>query len=224
MDKVSKNDLEVWQSISVPKSFLPGSYKFQKVFFSIIALADVNEGGTPYMGISPGRTRPCMHGPEQEQERAHQRASSGSAAQDSLGKNVSKEVCFWLQGKDNLVQLPKRTQHYVNSGCSLFFGAAMEFHKCVCWRKFYKQGPVWLGFAHCLILKDGAVPAIKDPGHDSELQRSETVSWEIESPSKSGPLRTQGGSCFKCLIKSYVVWQVACTMPYPLYNYIREGT
>ncbi len=171
MDKVSKNDLEVWQSISVPKSFLPGSYKFQKVFFSIIALADVNEGGTPYMGISPGRTRPCMHGPEQEQERAHQRASSGSAAQDSLGKNVSKEVCFWLQGKDNLVQLPKRTQHYVNSGCSLFFGAAMEFHKCVCWRKFYKQGPVWLGFAHCLILKDGAVPAIKYPGHDSELQK-----------------------------------------------------
>ncbi len=37
-------------------------------------------------------------------------------------------------------------------------------------------------------------------------------------PSKSGPLRTQGGICFKCLIKTYVVWQVACTMPYPLYN------
>ena len=26
------------------------------------------------------------------------------------------------------------------------------------------------GFAHHLKLKDGAVPAIKDPGHDSELQ------------------------------------------------------
>ncbi len=26
------------------------------------------------------------------------------------------------------------------------------------------------GFAHRLILKHGAVPAIKDPGHDSELQ------------------------------------------------------
>ncbi len=25
------------------------------------------------------------------------------------------------------------------------------------------------GFAHHLILKDGAVPAIKDPSHDSEL-------------------------------------------------------
>ncbi len=26
------------------------------------------------------------------------------------------------------------------------------------------------GFAHGLILKDRAIPAIKDPGHDSELQ------------------------------------------------------
>ncbi len=33
------------------------------------------------------------------------------------------------------------------------------------------------GFAHRLILKDGAVPAIKDPGHDSELLMiSETAS------------------------------------------------
>ncbi len=33
------------------------------------------------------------------------------------------------------------------------------------------------GFAHRLILNDGSVPAIKDPGHDSELQTvSETAS------------------------------------------------
>ncbi len=32
------------------------------------------------------------------------------------------------------------------------------------------------GFAHRLILKDGAVPAIKDPGHDSELQ---TAAWAV---------------------------------------------
>ncbi len=38
---------------------------------------------------------------------------------------------------------------------------------------FYKRGP---GFAHHLILKDGAVPAINDPSHDSELQMvSETA-------------------------------------------------
>ncbi len=33
------------------------------------------------------------------------------------------------------------------------------------------------GFAQCLKLKDGAVPDIKDPGHDLELQTvSETAS------------------------------------------------
>ncbi len=30
-------------------------------FFSIIVLYDINDGGTPYMGISPRRTRPYMH-------------------------------------------------------------------------------------------------------------------------------------------------------------------
>ncbi len=35
-----------------------------------------------------------------------------------------------LWGKDNLVQL------------TLLFGTATEFLKCVCWRMFYKQGPV----------------------------------------------------------------------------------
>ncbi len=65
-------------------------------FFSIMALADVNDGGTPYLDISPGRTRPCTHQPDREQERGHQRASFGcTAARDSLEK-VSKEVCFWL--------------------------------------------------------------------------------------------------------------------------------
>ncbi len=50
----------------MPKILLPGSYKFQRVFFfffSIVALHDINEGGTPYMGISPGRMRPCTHRP-----------------------------------------------------------------------------------------------------------------------------------------------------------------
>ncbi len=115
---------------------------------------------------------------EWERERAHQRASIGRlAARDSLGKNVSKEVCFWLWGKDNLVQLPKRTQRYVNSGYSLFFRGSMEFLKCFVDERFYNKAQFDAGFAHRLILKDGAVPALKDPGHDSELQMvSETAS------------------------------------------------
>ncbi len=108
-------------------------------FFSIMALADVNDGGTPYMGISPGRMRPCTHRPEQE--RAHQRASFSCTARDSLGKNVSKEVCFWLWGKDNLVQLPKGIQRYVNSGRSLFFGGSNGFSQVCLLTNILKTRP-----------------------------------------------------------------------------------
>ncbi len=47
----------------MPKISLPDSYKFRE-FFSIVVLDDVNDGGTPYMGISPRRARPCTHRPE----------------------------------------------------------------------------------------------------------------------------------------------------------------
>ncbi len=118
-------------------------------FFSIVVLDDVNDGGTPYMGIPPGRTHPCTHRPEWERERAHQRASIGRlAARDSLGKNVSKEVCFWLWGKDNLVQLPKRTHRYVNSGYSLFFRGSNGVLKCFVDERFINKAQFDAGFAH----------------------------------------------------------------------------
>ncbi len=44
-------------------------------------------------------------------------------------------------------------------------------------KRFINKAQFDAGFAHRLILKDGVVPAIKDPGHDSELQMvSETAS------------------------------------------------
>ncbi len=53
----------------------------------------------------------------------------------------------------------------------------MEFLKCFVDERFINEAQFDAGFAHGLILKDGAVPAIKDPGHDSELQMvSETAS------------------------------------------------
>ncbi len=53
----------------------------------------------------------------------------------------------------------------------------MEFLKCFVDERFINKAQLDAGFAHGLILKDGAVPAIKDPGHDSELQMvSETAS------------------------------------------------
>ncbi len=60
MDKVSKT---IWM---YNRLFLCQKSHFQvrtsfRGFFLTMALADVNDGGTSYMGISPGRTRPCMH-------------------------------------------------------------------------------------------------------------------------------------------------------------------
>ncbi len=53
----------------------------------------------------------------------------------------------------------------------------MEFLKCFVDERFINKAQFDAGFAHGLILKDGAVPAIKDPSHDSELQMvSETAS------------------------------------------------
>ncbi len=126
----------------MPKSHFRVRTSFGE-FFSIVVLDDVNDGGNSLYGHFSGRTRPYTHRPERERERAHQRASIGRlAARDSLGKNVSKEVCFWLWGKDNLVQLPKRTHRYVNSGYSLFFRGSNGVSQVFCWRTFYKQGPI----------------------------------------------------------------------------------
>ncbi len=88
-----------------------GSYKFRRVF-SIVALADVNDGGSPYMGISPGRIRPWRACINQSKIKCapRQHASSGCTdARDSLGKNVSKEVCFGCEGKITLFSFPKNT-------------------------------------------------------------------------------------------------------------------
>ncbi len=63
----------------------------------------------------------------------------------------------------------------------------MEFLKCFVDERFINKAQFDAGFAHRLILKDGAVPAIKDPGHDSELQMvSETASNDCFVKSKGG--------------------------------------
>ncbi len=80
-------------------------------------------------------------------------------------KNVSKGVYFWLWGKDNLVQLPEEPSVMLTVDAVCYSEAAKEFLKCVCWRPVYKA-QFNAGFALHLILKDGAVPVIKDPGHE----------------------------------------------------------
>ncbi len=73
MDKVSKNNLDV--VFLCQKSHFRARTSFGE-FFSIVALADVNDGGTPYMGISPGRAR---------------------LWQAVLTFISSQDMCFWYQ-------------------------------------------------------------------------------------------------------------------------------
>ncbi len=51
LSKVSKNNLEYFCAKNLTFMFVQVSE-----FFLIMALADANDGGTPYMGTSPGRT------------------------------------------------------------------------------------------------------------------------------------------------------------------------
>ncbi len=59
----------------------------------------------------------------------------------------------------------------------VFLGKQQSFSSVFVDEHFINKAQFDAGFANCLILKDGAVPAIKDPGHDSELTMvSETAS------------------------------------------------
>ncbi len=60
--------LSMYRVFQYQKSHFRVRTSFGEFFFSIVALADVNDGGTLYMGISPRRARPCTHRPEQEQD------------------------------------------------------------------------------------------------------------------------------------------------------------
>ncbi len=144
-------------------------------FFSIVVLDDVNDGGTPYMGISPGRTRPCTHRPEREQP--INTLQSAALHGTRSGRMSLKKCVFGCEGKITLFSFPNEPTVTWTVDIVCFSGAAMEFLKCFVDERFINKAQFDAGFAHRLILKDGAVPAIKDPGHDSELQMvSETAS------------------------------------------------
>ncbi len=148
------------------KKLTSGFVQVSESFFSIVALHD--EGGTTYMGISPRRARPCTHRPEQE--RAHQRTSFGCI-------HSLKKCVFGCEGKITLFSFPKNPALHEQWMRFVFSGQQQSFSSVLVDERFINKAQLDAGFAHRLILKDGAVPAIKDPGHDSELQTvSETAS------------------------------------------------
>ncbi len=99
MDKVSKKKFLCQKShFRVRTSFVE--------FFSIVVLNDVNDGGTPYMGISPGRTRPCTHRPEREQP--INTLQSAALHGTHSGRMSLKKCVFGCEEKITLFSFPKQ--------------------------------------------------------------------------------------------------------------------
>ncbi len=110
------------------------------------------------MGISPALHSSALHG-------------------TCSGRMSPNKCVFGCKGNINLFSflknpaLREQWMHFV------FPGQQLSFASMFVDERFINKAQFDAGFAHHLILKDGAVPAIKDPGHDSELQMvSETAS------------------------------------------------
>ncbi len=158
----------------MPKISLLGSYKFRRVFFDRCSWWRKRRWNSLYGHFSRKNT-PCTHRPEREQpiNTLHPAALHGTRS----GRMSLKKCVFGCEGKITLFSFPKQPTVTWTVDIVCFFGAAMEFLKCFVDERFINKAQFDAGFAHGLILKDGAVPAIKDPGHDSELQTvSETAS------------------------------------------------
>ncbi len=88
-----------------------------------------------------------------------------------------KKCVFGCDGKITLFSFPKNPALRKQWMQFVFPGQQRSFANVFVYERFINKTQFDAGFAHLLILKDGAVPAIKDPGHDSELQMvSEMVS------------------------------------------------
>ncbi len=148
MARVSKNDLDVWRSISVSNTVLPGLYKFRKVFF-FQAWSFMTSWRAEFLVWElPLEERAHMS------TRARARASpstSSAALHRTCSRRMSLTKCvFGCKGKITLFSFPKNSALCEQWMQFILPGQQWSF-KCVSlftsfrWRMFYKQGPVrWL--------------------------------------------------------------------------------
>ncbi len=123
----------------MPKISLPGSYKFRRVFFDLV-LDDVNDGGTPYMGISPGRTRPWrIDQSENESAPINALQSAGWQHGTRSGRMSLKKCVFGCEGKITLFSFPKEPTVTWTVDIVCFSGVEMEFLKCFVDERFINK-------------------------------------------------------------------------------------
>ncbi len=81
-----------------------------------------------------------------------------------------KKCVFGCKGKITLFSFPQNPTLHEQWMHFVFPGQQQSFSSVFVDECFMNKAQFDAGFARCLILKDGAVPAIKYPGHDLELQ------------------------------------------------------
>ncbi len=86
------------------------------------------------------------------------------------GRMSLKKCVFGCKEKITLFSFPKNPALREQWMQFIFLGQQRSFTRVFVDERFINKAQFDAEFAHRLILKDGAVPAIKDPGHDSELQ------------------------------------------------------
>ncbi len=177
-----------------------------------MALRDVMKGGTPYMGISKS-ARARIDRSESKRECALINALYLAALHGIHSGSMSlKKSVFVCEGKITLFSFPKNPALHEQWTQLVFSEQQRSFSSVFVDERFINQAQFDAGFAHGLILKDGAAPAMKDPGRDSELQMvSETASnvgfvgdWSKCSSLFSSTHLLELG-CFRKLYLSFII-------------------
>uniref|UniRef100_A0A8C2H3F3 Ig-like domain-containing protein n=1 Tax=Cyprinus carpio TaxID=7962 RepID=A0A8C2H3F3_CYPCA len=144
------------------------------VNITVHPLHDVDNGGTPYMGISPGkknRARACICQSESEIAPINELLPA-TVLHGTHSGTFPKKCVFGCKGNitykpTNITKNPVLCKQWMQF---VFPGQQQSFTSVFVDESFINKAQFDAGFAHRLILKDGAVPAINYPGHDSELQ------------------------------------------------------
>ncbi len=173
-----KNKKRITEYIYVPEISFPGSYKFQIIFFDFGSCWCKRRWNSLYGHFSR------KNAPVNASTRGKTRVSFINALHPAAllhgtrsGRLSLKKCVFGCEGKITLFIFPKNSALRKLWMQFVILGQQRSFSSVFVDESFINKAQFDAGFAHRLILKDGAVPAIKDPGHDSKMQTvSETAS------------------------------------------------
>ncbi len=135
-------------------------------FFSIVALHDVTKLELLIWAFIPEECT-CAHIDQSESKSTSINALHSAALHGTRSGRMSLKKCvFDCEGTITLFSFLKKPALREQWMQFVFLGQRRNFSSVFVDESFINKAQFDAGFAHRLILKDGAVPAIKDPVHD----------------------------------------------------------